>query len=208
MTPGERSTAEPESPVGVPGGDQGSVEPASKARRRGRFLIETLVIIVIAALVAVGLRTFVVQTFYVPSASMEPTIMIGDRILVDKLSYHFHAVHRGDIVVFSTPPGENCGGPPVPDLVKRVIGLPGDHLSSRGNTVYVNGHPLAEPWLPRGQPLGRPITPITVPKGDYYVMGDNRPYSCDSRYWGPVPGSLIVGKVVAIFWPLSRFHWF
>jgi signal peptidase I len=117
-------------------------------------------------------------------------------------------LHAGDIVVFARPPAENCGGPPVPDLVKRVVGLPGQRISSRGNTVLINGKPLAEPWLPRPDPLVKPITPITIPRNDYYVMGDNRAQSCDSRYWGPVPRSLIVGKVVAIFWPLSRLHWF
>ena len=84
---------------------------------------------VVAVLVAVLLRAFVVQTFYIPSGSMEPTLQIGDRILVNKLSYHLHGVDRGDIVVFSRPPAENCGGPEVNDLVKRVIGLPGDVLS-------------------------------------------------------------------------------
>lgn len=162
----------------------------------------------VAIVVAIVLRTFVLQTYYVPSQSMEPTIMVGDRIVVDKLSYHLHAIHRGDIIVFARPPAEDCGGPPVPDLVKRVIGLPGERISSRGNTVLINGKPLAEPWLPKNDPLGKPITPQTVPPNDYFVMGDNRAQSCDSRYWGPVPRSLIVGKVVAIFWPLSRLHWF
>jgi signal peptidase I len=209
VSPGERSTVEPEAVErDRPEPEPGEPPPPSKARRRGRFLVETLVIVVVALLVAVLLRTFVIQTFYVPSGSMEPTIQIGDRILVDKLSYHFHSVHRGDIIVFKTPPAENCGGPAVPDLVKRVIGLPGNRISSRGNTVYINGKPLAEPWLPANEPLGKPITPMTVPKNEYYVMGDNRPNSCDSRYWGPVARSLIVGKVVAIFWPPSRLHWF
>ena len=84
-----------------------------------------MVVVVVAVLVAVLLRAFVVQTFFIPSGSMEPTLQIGDRILVNKLSYHLHGVDRGDIVVFSRPPTENCGGPEVNDLVKRVIGLPG-----------------------------------------------------------------------------------
>ena len=90
------------------------------------------------------LRTFVIQTFYIPSASMTPTLQVGDRIVVNKLSYHLHAVHRGDIIVFRRPPNEDCAGPPVPDLVKRVIGLPGDKLYSVGNTIYVNGRVLKE----------------------------------------------------------------
>ncbi len=194
-------------------GGSGTTGPGAGApprRRRSRVLLEAVAVVVVAVLVALGLRAFVVQTYYVPSGSMEPTIDPGDRILVDKLSYHFHSVHTGDIVVFATPRAEigRCAGPPVPDLVKRVIGLPGQRISSANGEVYVNGKPLAEPWLPAGEPLGPPVTPMTVPANEYYVMGDNRTGSCDSRTWGPVPGSLIVGKVVAIFWPFSRFHWF
>ena len=103
--------------------------------------------VVVAILVAVLLRTFVVQTFFIPSGSMEPTLKIGDRILVNKFSYHLHGVNRGDIVVFSRPPTENCGGPEVNDLVKRVIGLPGDTVSVSGGYVYVDGKRLDE-WLP------------------------------------------------------------
>ena len=123
--------------------------PTHRARRGSRWLIEWAVVLVVAIVVAVGIRTFVVQTFYIPSASMEPTLMIGDRILVDKLSYHLHAVHRGDIVVFATPPGEDAG-PDVKDLVKRVIGLPGETISSAGGQVVINGKPLKEPWLVPG----------------------------------------------------------
>ena len=167
-------------------------------------------VVVVAVVVAVVLRAFVIQTFFIPSGSMEPTLKIGDRILVDKLSYHFHGVGRGDIIVFKTPPAEvgKCAGPPVPDLVKRVIGLPGEEISSRGNTVLINGRPLAEPWLPRHDPLGQPITPTRIPANRYFVMGDNRANSCDSRDWGLVPRSSIVGRVVAVFWPFSQFHFF
>ncbi len=98
--------------------------------------------------VAVLLRTFVVATYSIPSGSMEPTLQIGDRIVVDKLSYHLHGVDRSNIVVFSTPPNENCAGPPVADLVKRVIGLPGETISLSGGHVYIDGHVLPEPWLP------------------------------------------------------------
>ena len=92
--------------------------------------------VVVALAAALLLRTFVVQTFYIPSGSMEPTLQVGDRILVDKLSYHLHGVDRGNIVVFRRPADENCGGPPVADLVKRVIGLPGETISlSKGHVV-------------------------------------------------------------------------
>jgi len=188
----------------------GAATTANQHRRRHGWIVETVVVVVVAVVVAVVLRAFVIQTFFIPSGSMEPTLKIGDRILVDKLSYHLHGVGRGDIIVFKTPPAEvgKCAGPPVPDLVKRVIGLPGEEISSRGNTVLINGKPLAEPWLPRHDPLGQPITPTRIPANRYFVMGDNRANSCDSRDWGLVPRSSIVGRVVAVFWPFSQFHFF
>jgi len=163
--------------------------------------------------VAVCVRAFVVQTFYIPSASMEPTLMIGDRILVDKLSYHLHGVGRGDIVVFATPPREPAT-PGVKDLVKRVIGLPGDTISSPDGRVWIDGKPLAETWLPKGT-VTTGITgqipgciPVAggckIPAKYYFVMGDNRGDSQDSRFFGPIPRSLIVGHVVFRIWPLSR----
>ena len=151
---------------------------------------------------------------------MEPTLQIGDRIVVDKLSYHLHGVDRGDIVVFSTPPNEDCAGPPVSDLVKRVIGLPGETISLVGGTRRTStGTLLPEPWLPpatRDRDLPRAVRqrrtrctiPTGFPSGDVYVMGDNRTESCDSRYWGPIPESTIVGKVDLRIWPLSRFAFF
>ena len=177
-----------------------------------------MVVVVVAVLVAVLLRAFVVQTFFIPSGSMEPTLQIGDRILVNKLSYHLHGVDRGDIVVFSRPPTENCGGPTVNDLVKRVIGLPGNIVSVSGGYVYINGKRLDESWLPASEqgvtvagPAGNSwdlVQPYRVPANDYFVMGDNRTDSCDSRYWGPISKSLIVGKVELRVWPLSSLHIF
>ena len=183
-----------------------------------RLLLQAAVVVALAVIIAVVLRTFVVGTYVIPSGSMEPTLMINDRIIVDKLSYHMHGVHRGDIVVFSTPPAENCGGPPVSDLVKRVIGLPGDTISLASGRVYIDGRLLREPWFPLGAeppttpgPSLAPYSlqhPYTVPTGHVYVMGDNRTISCDSRYWGPILTSSIVGKVDLRVWPLSRIHFF
>ncbi|HLG66720.1 MAG TPA: signal peptidase I [Acidimicrobiales bacterium] len=180
--------------------------------------METGVIVVVALAVAALLRLFVVQTFYIPSGSMEPTLLVGDRILVNKLSYHLHGVDRGDIVVFGRPPLEAaaCSGPLVNDLVKRVIGLPGETLSLSGGKVEIDGKPLVEPWLPGGTvttpgPGPAPFSlqhPYRVPAGMYYLLGDNRSSSCDSRYWGPIPRSLIVGKVDVRIWPLTRFRVF
>lgn len=135
---------------------------------------------------------------------MNPTLLVGDRIVVNKLSVEFGTINRGDVVVFKAPPNvsQDCSDS-VTDLVKRVIGLPGDHLTSRGNTIYVNGAPLAERW-PHFEPLVTPIGHVTVPSGQYFMMGDNHGNSCDSRTWGAVPRSDIIGKVFVRVWPFSR----
>jgi signal peptidase I len=148
------------------------------------------------------LRTFAFQTFFIPSGSMEPTLQIGDRIIVNKLSVTFGTINIGDVVVFKAPPAENCGET-VTDLVKRVIGLPGDHLTSKGNTIYVNGTALKEKWT-HTEPLGQPIGHVTVAPNHYFMMGDNHSDSCDSRMWGTVPRSDIIGKAFVRIWPLSR----
>jgi signal peptidase I len=186
--------------------------------RRSHWLRETLIVVVVALVAALLLRTFVVQTFFIPSGSMEPTLQIGDRILVDKLSYHLHGVDRGNIVVFRRPADENCGGPPVADLVKRVIGLPGETISLSKGHVLIDGKLLNETWLPNSVqgttfpgPSGPTYNlgkPYVIPANHYFVMGDNRADSCDSRYWGPISRSLIVGKVDVRVWPLTDFHFF
>jgi signal peptidase I len=153
------------------------------------------------------MRTFVFQTFYIPSGSMEPTLQIGDRIVVDKLSVDFGTINRGDIVVFRAPASEHCGGEPVADLVKRVVGIPGDVISSRGNVILINGKPLKENWT-HVEPLGDPIIKETVPANQYFMVGDNHPFSCDSRYWGTVPRANIIGKAFVRIWPINRLGWF
>ena len=191
----------------------GPSRPAATHRRRsrspwGRHLLGWGVPIAVAVVVAVVLRTFVIGTFSIPSGSMTPTLAIGDRIVVDRLSLHMGGVHRGDIIVFHRTQPLLCNRPAESYLVKRVIGMPGDHLSSSGNAVLLNGQPLKEPWLPADDPLVYPISPVTVPAGEYYVLGDDRSNSCDSRFWGEVPRSDIVGRVVARYWPISRLHFF
>jgi len=175
-----------------------------KTKSRLHSLIEWLSILVVAVLVSLFIRTFVFQTFFIPSGSMEPTLQIGDRIVVSKLSVEFGTINRGDILVFKAPRAvaSDCGDT-VSDLVKRVIGLPGEHLSSKGNTIYVNGHPLAQPWT-HYEPIFRQIGKVTVPANHYFMMGDNESNSCDSRWWGSIPHSSIIGKAVVRIWPLSR----
>ncbi|HEX3947178.1 MAG TPA: signal peptidase I, partial [Acidimicrobiales bacterium] len=185
-------------------------EPAEPSRpRRRRWLVEWGIIVVLAVVVAVVVRAFVFQTFYIPSTSMYPTLKAGDRIIVSKLSYHLHTVGRGDVIVFSRPPTEHCGGPPVPDLVKRVIGLPGDTISAQGGQVYIDGKLLPEPWLPKvSSTYTSNFGPLKVPTNEYFMMGDNRVDSCDSRYWGPIERTTIVGKVVLRIWPISQVKFF
>ena len=178
---------------------------ARKPHSRRRALIEWVAIVILAVLVSLLMRTFVLQTFFIPSASMEPTLQLGDRVMVSKLSLDFGSIHRGDILVFKAPPAASvCGADDPKDFVKRVIGLPGDHLTSKGNTIYVNGQALNITWT-HYEPLGRPIGNVVVPKNHYFMMGDNYPDSCDSRYWGSVPRSDIIGRVFIRIWPLSRF---
>jgi signal peptidase I len=131
---------------------------------------------------------------------------------VQKAFFSWHGVREGDIVVFAHPPLDRCGGEPAGDLVKRVIALPGQTIYSSGNSIYINGHLLAEPYLPASDPLGPPIAssqrPYRVPPGEFYVLGDNRADSCDSRYWGPIQGSSMIGKAILVIWHNSHpeFH--
>jgi signal peptidase I len=180
--------------------------PAKRSRHRG--LVEWILVLVAAVLVSLLVRTFVFQTYFIPSKSMEPTLYVGNRIMVNKLSVEFGTINIGDIVVFRAPPEvlAKCSDS-VPDLVKRVIGVPGDHLTSRGNTIFVNGVALKENWS-HYEPLGGSLGNVTVKAGHYFMMGDNHANSCDSRYWGTVPRSDIIGKVFLKFWPLSQWHWY
>jgi signal peptidase I len=175
-----------------------------RRRRWKRALAETAITIVVAVLLAGLVQTFVFQPFWIPTSSMVPTLGVYDRVLVQKAFFSWRDVREGQIVVFSHPPLDHCGGPQEGDLVKRVIALPGQTIYSSGNSIYVNGRPLAEPYLPHYDPLGPPIAsrqhPYLVPPGEFYMLGDNRSDSCDSRYWGPIKGSSIIGTVVLVWW--------
>jgi signal peptidase I len=153
-------------------------------------------------LVALVIKTFLFQAFYIPSESMEPTLRPGDRVLVNKLSYDFHSIRRGDVVVFKRPPAE-AADPAIKDLIKRVIGLPGDTVEQRGGKVFVNGRQLNEPYLTTDTGTTTNLPLQVVRPGQYFVLGDNRTNSKDSRFIGAIPGSLIVGRAFVRVWPLS-----
>ena len=175
-------------------------------------------VIVVALLAAALLKTYVVEAFAIPSGSMETTIMTGDRVLVDKLSYDFgHHPHSGDIVVFAKPPGFEDRN--ISDLIKRVIATPGESVRSAADgSIFVDGRLLSQPWLDanartnpgpaicsysRRDCVGRTLH---LPAGMYLVMGDNRDDSSDGRIFGPITGSSIVGRAFVRFWPLTHLH--
>ena len=193
----------PGGPPGTPG--EGAAPGRGGPRSRAvRTTVEWVGVVVLALLAAFLVKTFVLQTFFIPSASMEPTLDIGDRVFVNKLAYDFHSVRRGDVVVFTLPPGESAGVG-IDDLIKRVIGLPGDTIMSVGNQIYINGRPLNESsWLRAGTQLGPPVPRQKIPAGHYFLMGDNRDNSRDSRFFGPISENLIVGRAFVRIWPLSR----
>ena len=187
--------------------------------------VEAAKTIVLSAVLAFGIRSFVAEARYIPSGSMLPTLQINDRLIIDKVSYHFQDPQRGDIVVFMPPDGASlCFGPvsPQQDLVapsptdttqprnpklrdafiKRVIGLPKDKVEVKGGQVYVNDQLLREKYIE--EPPAYEFGPVTVPENSYFVMGDNRNNSCDSHFWGSVPRNNIIGKAIVRFWPLNH----
>jgi signal peptidase I len=188
-------------------------------RHAGRHaLVEWVVIVVVALVAALLIKTFAVQAFSIPSQSMEPTLQPGDRVLVDKLATDFGAVSTGDIIVFRRPPADAS---PIDYLIKRVIAGPGQTVYVANCKVYVNGKELRQRYLPNGwqDPSSEYCTvwdapgmlelpdPYTIPAGHYFVMGDNRKDSDDSRYWGLVPANYVVGVAFVRMWPPSRVGW-
>ncbi len=161
-----------------------------------REIAESLVIAVVLALL---IRAFIFQPFYIPSGSMEPTLQIQDHIIVNKFVYRFHEPERGDIVVFRYPLN------PKKDFVKRLVGKPGERVEIRNSRIYVDGREIPEKYLPPGlryQDFG----PVLVPENSYLMLGDNRNNSEDSRVWGPLPRENIIGKAMLVYWPLDRIQ--
>ena len=197
---------------------------ALNARSR-RAVVETALLVVTAVVIAVLLRAFVAQAFRIPSASMEPQLLIGDRVVVSRLAYDLHDPRRGDIVVFDCPPRAGCDPAPerslpvralqtlaealllrqpeVEEFIKRVVALPGETVEGHDGAVYVDGRRLIEPYLPEGTSIGD-FDPVTVPPDHLWVMGDNRTNSSDSRVFGPIKTDTIVGRAILRVWPPQR----
>lgn len=216
---------EPTQDQGEPADASGSKERPSQDKERWRFVGSLPFLIIVALVIAILIKSFLVQAFYIPSPSMEPTLMEGDRVLVNKVSYRFGDPGRQDVVVFVNPTGAVApdhgaiGGflhwlgegigvaqPENEDYIKRVIGLPGEALEIKDDTVLIDGNALAEPYLTaEAKTCNRDFGPITVPEGRLFVMGDNRCNSADSRYGlGFVPIDKVVGRAFVVIWPPSH----
>jgi signal peptidase I len=189
--------------------------PPPPAKRSGANpFIELLVILAVAFGLAYVVQAWVVKPYRIPTGSMEPTLLVNDRVLVNRLVYRFHGPHRGDIIVFH-PPGHGDtavrGAKTEASVtyIKRVIGLPGETLQITRGIVTIckpagqNCHALHESYT-EGSRTAPTYGPYTVPNGDYFVMGDNRGDSLDSRYWGPLPRHNIIGEAFLIYWPPDR----
>ncbi|MEO6987523.1 MAG: signal peptidase I [Aquihabitans sp.] len=178
-----------------------------------RNLVEWVAVIAGAVVLAVVVRTFLFQTFWIPSGSMAVTLETNDRVLVNKLSYQFGDPSRGDVVVFERPPGETGA---IKDLIKRVVAKPGEHIAIHDGSVWINGSQVTESYT-NGKPSDPMVecsgganagieTPegLLIPEGHVFVMGDNRTNSHDSRCFGPIAEDSIVGRAFLILWPPSK----
>ena len=219
-TPGVPAELGPEPPVGdvaappVEGVDgvpvevpdpvitEAAPESADKKKKSSRKKqgYEWLILVAASLAVALVVRGFLIQAFYIPSESMVPTLVKNDRVLVNKLSYKLHDVHRGDIVVFKAPPGAATAQ--VKDLIKRVVGLPGETIEGRNGGIFINGKPLDEPYLPPDV-RSRDFPPEKIPPDKIYVLGDNRQDSRDSTFFHAIDEDAIVGRAFVKIWPLS-----
>jgi signal peptidase I len=206
--------------------DRRDADGSDKDRRSHRFVGSTPFLILVALAVALLVKTFLIQAFYIPSESMEPTLEIGDRVFVNKLAYDIGDLGRGDVIVFSNPHpeqlpergavnaflhwlGEGIGfaQPADEDFIKRVVGLPGETIEILDNVVYIDGEPLDEPYLTDAARQSNGDFPETrIPAGHLFMMGDNRGNSADSRYGlGLVPVDKVIGRAFIVIWPPSQF---
>ena len=164
-------------------------------------VVEIVKTIAMAAVLSFGIRTFVAEARYIPSSSMEPTLQINDRLIIEKMTYRFNEPERGDIIVFNATEAlqrENFNEA----FIKRIIGIPGDTVAVSNGIVTVNGEVIEEIYIK--EPPEYEYGPVTVPEGEYLVLGDNRNNSYDSHHWGFVPDNKIVGRAFVRFWPPQR----
>ena len=182
----------------------------SPGQQEENVVVEIIKTLVTAAILAFGIRTFVAEARYIPSESMQPTLEINDRLIIEKISYRFRTPERGDVVVFR-PTDELKKQGYKEAFIKRVIGLPGDTVEVKNDKVFVNNKELPEKYIfvPEIAPgyqarPQRPYGPTTVPDDQYLVLGDNRNNSLDSRSWGFVPRENLIGRATVRFWPLQR----
>lgn len=180
--------------------DDTEAEAEHEGVSAAKNLIEWLTVLVGAVIVALVFRSFLFQAFYIPSASMEETLQIDDKVMVNRLSYKLHDVNRGDVIVFSRPPSVESD---INDLIKRVMALEGETIEGHDNAVYVNGKLVVEPYLEPDIRISD-FPAQVVPDGHVFVMGDNRDNSHDSRRFGPIPVDTIVGRAFIIFWPFDN----
>ena len=179
---------------------QNNQEPKVNVKEENPW-VEVLKTFAAAAVLSFGIRTFVAEARYIPSSSMEPTLLINDRLIIEKLSYRFTEPERGDVIVFN--PTENLKQQDFHEaFIKRIIGLPGEKVLVRGGKVYINNQPLQEKYIEEKPEYD--YGPVSVPEGHYLVLGDNRNNSYDSHYWGFVPKENIIGRAFVRFWPPQR----
>ncbi len=180
-----------------------------------RTAVDWIVTIVVAVAAVLAIKAWVVNPYRIPSSSMEPTLhcaepgdgciaRFSDRVLANRFIYHVREPARGDIIVFDTPPEAEvrCGAGGT--FVKRLIGLPGERISARDGVISIDGEPLDEPYLNDGERDEATFRERTIPEDHYFMMGDNRGQSCDSRMWGAVSNENIIGEVFAVYWPPQR----
>jgi len=172
--------------------------PRAKKSSTGSVIWETLQTLVLAGLLIVFFRTFIFQNFVVEGSSMVPTLIQGDRLIVSRLSYFLGEPERGDIIVFQYPYG------PERDFVKRIIGKPGETIAIQNGQVFINGKPLPPEDYVQNKSSDT-IAPVTLGDDEYFVMGDNRTGSSDSRSWGPLQKHFIIGKAWLIYYPFKHF---
>jgi signal peptidase I len=188
-----------EAPQAVEDGVAESTPKKGKSNRKKQGY-EWLVLVAASLAVALVVRGFLIQAFYIPSESMVPTLVKNDRVLVNKLSYKLHDVHRGDIVVFKAPPGAATAQ--VKDLIKRVVGLPGNTIEGRNGSIFIDGKLLDEPYL-SPDVRSRDFPPEKIPPDRIYVLGDNRQDSRDSTFFKSIDEHSIVGRAFVKIWPFN-----